>query len=286
VQHLEDLAREARLHVIDTVAANGVGHVGGPLSAMDLLIALYFRQLRVDPDNPADPDRDRFILSKGHSAIGLYAVLALRGYFPVEELATFDVGGSRLQGHPDMDLTPGIDSSTGSLGQGPAVGLGMALGAKRLGRPFHTWVLVGDGEMQEGMVWESILCAPRYQLDNLTLIVDCNGLQQFGWPPSSEDRFDRSDPIGHLDLRAVFEGCGWNVIEIDGHDFSSILEGYRTVSAWRGCTGKPSVIVARTVKGQGVSFARGTYKWHNGVPSADELDSAHAELRSTQDLST
>jgi transketolase len=278
LEELEQIAREARWRVIETVASSKAGHVGGPLSAMDLLVALYFTQMRVDPSDPAATDRDRFILSKGHSAIGLYSVLALRGYFPVEELSTFDHGNSRLQGHPDMLLTPGVDASTGSLGQGLAVGAGMAMAAKRKALDFHTWVMIGDGEIEEGMVWETVICAPRYGLDNLTAIVDLNGLQQYGWPKREGDRWDRSEPMGRVDLGAVFRGFGWNVIQIDGHDFEQILGAYAEAESFRGSNGRPTAILARTQKGHGVSFTAGTYKWHNGVPSAEQLGLARTEL--------
>src|SRR5260221_8842789 len=178
---LTALARRGRWLAISTVARSGAGHVGGPFSAMDILIALYFRARDVDPDNPHWPGRDRFILSKGHSLIGLDVVMALRGFFPVEELKTFDKGNSRLQGHPDVTKLPGLDTSTGSLGQGLCVGLGMALGARLRGEKFHTFVMIGDGELQEGMIWEALDVAPRYKLGNLTAILDWNGLQQFGW---------------------------------------------------------------------------------------------------------
>jgi transketolase len=275
---LEALARRARWHIVNTVAASKAGHIGGPLSATDLLIALYFRQLRVDPTDPHREDRDRFILSKGHSAIGLYSVLAIRGYFPEEELLTFDHGDSRLQGHPDMLITPGVDSSTGSLGQGLASGAGMALAAKRLGKDFHTWVMVGDGEIEEGMVWETVISAPRFGLDNLTLIIDLNGLQQYGWPAADTDRFDRSEPMGHVDLEKVFTGFGWNALVIDGHNFDEILHAYATVDSARGTAGVPTVIIANTTKGEGISFTRGTYKWHNGVATPEQLDLARGEL--------
>lgn len=278
---VDDLARIAaagRLHVLETVASSKAGHIGGPMSAMDLMVALYFRQLRVDPAHPDAPDRDRFILSKGHSAIGLYAVLAMRGYFPEGELATFDHGNSRLQGHPDMKLTPGIDSSTGSLGQGLSVGAGMSLAGKKLGRDFHTWVLLGDGELEEGMVWETAIWASRAGLDNLTAIVDLNGLQQYGWPATAADRFDRSEPMGHVDLPAVFGGFGWTVREVDGHDYDAILSAYAAADAARGVSGRPTAIIAHTTKGKGVSFTAGTFSWHNGVPTAEQLDIARAEL--------
>lgn len=275
---LAEIAREVRWRVIDTVASSRAGHIGGPLSATDLLVSLYFTQLDIDPEHPDRPDRDRFILSKGHSAIGLYSVLALRGYFPVEELATFDHGDSRLQGHPDMLLTPGIDASTGSLGQGLSAGAGIALGAKMRSQDFHTWVMVGDGELEEGMIWETVLSAPRFGLDNLTLIIDLNGLQQYGWPSSEGDRFDRSEPVGHVDLERVFTGFGWNALTIDGHDYDQIAGAFARATAGHGVAGAPTAIIAKTTKGHGVSFTAGTYAWHNGVASPEQLATAREEL--------
>ncbi|ROQ30301.1 transketolase [Frondihabitans sp. PhB188] len=285
VEELAAIARQGRLKVIETVTSSKAGHVGGPLSAMDLMVALYFHQMNIDPAEPANPDRDRFILSKGHCAIGLYSVLALRGYFPVEELATFDHGDSRLQGHPDMKLTPGVDSSTGSLGQGLSAASGMAIAAKKLGKDFHTWVVLGDGEIEEGMVWETVICAPRYGLDNLTAIVDLNGLQQYGWPASATDRFDRSEPMGHVDLPAVFRGFGWNTIEIDGHDYGEILAAYDEAESYRGASGKPTAIIASTIKGYGLSYTQATFKWHNGVPTPEQLATARHELGDAIDIS-
>jgi Transketolase, N-terminal subunit len=276
---LEALARRGRLHVIESVAHAGAGHVGGPLSAMDLLVALYFRVLRIRPDEPGWPERDRFVLSKGHSAIGLYAVLAMRGYFPEDELATFDRPGSRLQGHPDMMLLPGLDASTGSLGQGLAIGVGMALGARRRGLDAHTWVLLGDGEMQEGQVWESLAVAPRYGLGNLTAVVDRNGMQQYGWPlaPGEAHRGDRGDPFGRIAVRQAFEAMGWRVLEIDGHDFGAILAACETARAGgRGAT--PTIILAETVKGRGFSFTAGASEWHSRVATAGDVEVARAEL--------
>lgn len=278
LQDLTATAQRIRWHIVNTVAASKAGHIGGPLSATDLLTALYFGQLRIDPENPEDPERDRFILSKGHSAIGLYATLAVRGYFSEAELATFDHGDSRLQGHPDMLLTPGVDISTGSLGQGLSAGAGIALGAKRLGKDFHTWVMLGDGEIEEGQVWEAVITAPRYQLDNLTAIIDLNGLQQYGWPATDTDRFDRSEPMGHVDLEAVLTGFGWNVQVIDGHDFDEIFSAFGKVMGCHGSTGKPNAIIARTSKGKGISFTEGTFTWHNGVATAEQLRLAGQEL--------
>ena len=282
VERLSALAQKGRWHVLETVAASKAGHIGGPMSMMDLLVGLFFGQLNVDPARPEDPDRDRFILSKGHSAIGLYAVLAMRGYFPVAELATFDHGDSRLQGHPDMRLTPGVDASSGSLGQGLSAGAGMALGARLRGQTFHTWVLLGDGELEEGMVWEAVLWAGRNRLTNLTAIIDLNGLQQYGWPRQDGDRFDRAEPLGGFALAQVFEGFGWNPIEIDGHDLDEILDAYHDAAAAR--SGKPTVIIARTTKGRGVSFTAGTYNWHNGVPTAEQLQIARRELGQPEEM--
>lgn len=276
---LDALARRGRLLVIESVARAGAGHVGGPLSAMDLLVALYFRVLRIRPEQPGWPERDRFVLSKGHSAIGLYATLALRGFFPVDELATFDAAGSRLQGHPDMTRLPGLDASTGSLGQGLSVGVGLAMGARRRGLDAHTWVMLGDGELQEGQVWEAVPIAAKYGLGNLTAIVDCNGMQQYGWPlqPGEVHRGDRSDPWAGTNVRAAFEAFGWRAIEIDGHDFDHILAAYAGAIAER-AGARPTVILARTVKGMGLSFTAGASTWHSRVATADEIEAARAEL--------
>jgi transketolase len=167
---------------------------------------------------------------------------------------------------------------TGSLGMGLSVGAGMSLAARRAGTDQHTWVMVGDGELQEGMVWEAVMSAPRFGLDNLTMLVDLNGLQQYGWRPQAADRFDRSEPQGHVDLPAVFRGFGWDVLEIDGHDLQQIREAYATAAAARGVTGRPTAVVARTTKGAGVSFTAGSYRWHNGIATADELAVARDEL--------
>jgi transketolase len=276
VRQLEEIARRGRWLVISTVSRAGAGHVGGPLSAMDLLVALYFHALDIDPDDPARPDRDRFILSKGHSAIGLYAVLAMRGFFPEAELSTFDKLESRLQGHPDMRLLPGLDMSTGSLGQGLSVGVGMAMAARRRAEQRNTWVLLGDGELQEGMVWEAVHTAPRYGLGNLVAIVDRNGLQQFGWEPADGDRGDRRDPWRGIDLTEVFASFGWRVLAVDGHDMAAVLATLG--EATRGPADLPTVILANTTKGKGVSFAENTFHWHTGLATEDELTIAAQEL--------
>ena len=276
---LEALARRGRLLVLESTNAAGAGHVGGPLSAMDLLVALYLRVMRIRPDQPDWPDRDRFVLSKGHSAIGLYTAMALAGYLPVDELRTFDQAGSRLQGHPDMTRLPGLDASTGSLGQGISVGVGMALGARLRGLDFHTWVLLGDGEMQDGQVWESVAVAAKYGLGNLTMIVDRNGMQQYGWPlrPGETHRGDRRDPFGDVAARAALEAFGWRVLEIDGHDFGQIIDACEAARAAAG-GGAPTAILASTVKGRGFSFTQGASAWHARAATADEVAAARAEL--------
>jgi transketolase len=271
---LDDLRRtsvEARKLIVQAIHHAGAGHLGGPLSAADILVALYFDQMNVDPNNPEWPERDRFILSKGHSSIALYTVLAMRGYFPVAELNTFDAAHSRLQGHPDMHALPGLEMSTGSLGQGLSPGAGMALGAKVRGYPFRTWVMLGDGEIQEGQIWEAVFMAARYQLDNLTAILDYNGLPQFGWPQAGG--FTRETPID--DPGAKFRAFGWHVIECDGHDQASIREAF---DAARSITGQPTCVVAHTVKGQGVSFMEGDFNWHAKVPTDEQLADALEEL--------
>src|ERR1700739_3354643 len=277
---LEGLARQGRWLAISTVAKSGAGHVGGPFSAMDILIALFFRALRIDPQNPKWAARDRFILSKGHSSIGLYVVMALRGLFPIEELKTFDKGNSRLQGHPDVTKLPGLETSTGSLGMGLSVGLGFALGAQRKQHRFHTFVMIGDGELQEGMVWEALHVAPRYQLGNLTAILDWNGLQQVGWlkQPDGDCRGDRRDRWNNVDLATIFADLGWRVVQIDGHRFDEILPAIQESKA-QPPVGRPTMILARTLKGKGLSFTEGKFEWHSKVANATELDLARRELQ-------
>jgi transketolase len=273
IARLEDMARRIRVAVIRTVAQCKVGHVGGPLSAADILAALYGRILRIRPGEPGWPERDRFILSKGHSALGQYAAMALAGYFDPEEMFTFNQKGSRLQGHPDMNKLPGIDISTGSLGMGLSAGLGMALGARYLGQGFLTWVLLGDGECQEGQVWEAAHVAPRYGLDNLIAIVDHNKFQQFGWRgDSATHRLPPEDPG---DLVARFRAFGWRVLEMAGND---MVEVVRVLEEAREPGGRPTAVIANTLKGYGVSYMAGNYQWHMGVPTEEEFAIAMAEL--------
>jgi transketolase len=273
VPELQAITRAARREIVTAVARAGGGHLGGPLSAVETLTALYFRVLRIRPDQPDWPDRDRFILSKGHSAIGLYAVLALRGYFGVDELGTFDAIDSRLQGHPDMTVLPGLDMSTGSLGLGLAAGVGIAVGAKLAGAEFTTFVMVGDGECNEGVVWESAHVAERYGLDNLVVIVDHNGLQQFGWRDGTDGQ--RRPPYHPGQLRDRWSAFGWRVLEADGHDLAAMID---VLGEARRTRGRPAVVLAETVKGKGVSFMEGDYRWHSRVPSDEELRQALSEL--------
>lgn len=262
---------ETRRLIMQSIHTAGAGHVGGPLSVTDLLVNLYFDRMHLDPAQPDLADRDRLILSKGHSSIALYTVLALRGYLPVSELATFDAANSRLQGHPDMTILPGLDMSTGSLGQGLSPGVGMAIGARMRGLPFHTWVILGDGEIQEGQVWEAAFTGARYGLSNLTAIVDYNKLPQYGWP--HESGHTRETPIE--DPGGKFAAFGWHVVECDGHDHGSIRAACDAALAH---THGPTGIVAHTIKGKGISFSEGDYLWHAKVPSAAELERALAEL--------
>jgi transketolase len=273
---LEESARRIRVAVIRTVHAVRVGHVGGPLSAADILAALYFRVLRIRPEEPHWPERDRFILSKGHSSIGQYAAMALRGYFPVEELATFDSRGTRLQGHPDMKLLPGIDMSTGSLGMGLSAGLGMAIGAQLAGSDVRTFVLLGDGECQEGQVWEAAMVAGRRGQDNLVAIVDHNKLQQYGWRGDGPDH--RLPPEQPGELAARFAAFGWRVIEVNGNAMAEVVSALEQAIVPEG---RPCVVVAHTTKGKGVSFMEGDYRWHMGVPTEEQLAVALAELGET-----
>jgi transketolase len=268
---LNEKSRQTRRLILETIHYAGAGHVGGPLSVTDILVSLYFRSLRVNPEDPGWVERDRCILSKGHSSIALYAVLALRGFYPVEELKTFDAIDSRLQGHPDVSKLPGLDMSTGSLGQGLSPGIGMALAARQTGNPAHTWVILGDGELQEGQIWEAAFVASRYNLDTVTAIVDYNTLPQFSWP----DQKGVTRDVPYIEVGAKWAAFGWNVIEADGHDHTALASAFDAAQAHKG---QPTVIVAKTVKGKGISFMEGDYLWHAKVPTDDELSAALAEL--------
>ncbi len=244
------------------------GHPGGSLSSTEYFTYLYNKEIRVDPKNPHDPNRDRFVLSKGHVAPGLYATLANRGFFPVDELLTLRHIGSRLQGHPNMNLTPGVDMSTGSLGQGISTAAGMAKGAKYLGKDINVYTLLGDGELAEGQVWEATMFAAHYKLDNLCITVDVNGLQIDG---------ATADVMNTTPIDKKFEAFGCAVISIDGHDFNALEEAFKTFHANKG-TGKPTVILMKTVKGKNISFMENSAGWHGKAPNDDELAQGLSEL--------
>ena len=266
IEVLEEKAKLVRRHIIRMLAKAGSGHPGGSLSATDLIVALYYGKLRHDPKNPDWPDRDRFVLSKGHSCPALYAVLAETGYFPVSELDTLREFGSRLQGHPDKHLTPGIEISSGSLGQGLSVGLGMGLAAKIDNKDYRVYVMLGDGEIEEGQVWEAAMAASHYGMDNLCAIVDNNGLQIDG---------PINTVMSPLPIHEKWLAFGWNVVQIDGHDMAKILKAYDEVETLEG---KPTVIIAKTVKGKGVSFMEGEVDWHGKAPNQEQAEKALVEL--------
>ncbi|MFD0679681.1 MULTISPECIES: transketolase [unclassified Paenibacillus] len=267
---LKQTAASARRLIVETVHFANAGHVGGPLSVTDLLVALYFEVMNIRPDQPFHANRDRFVLSKGHSAIALYTVMALRGYLPVEELETFDKIDSKLQAHPDMNVLPGLDMSTGSLGQGISTAVGMALGAKLTGQSFTTYCIIGDGESQEGQVWEAADVAARYRLDNLVVFMDYNKLQQYGWEAGDKSR---ECPVQSPENK--WEAFGWIVITIDGHDFEEIV---RACGEAKSNEGKPTIVIANTVKGKGISFMENAYLWHSKVPTKLELEQALNEI--------
>jgi transketolase len=266
VAELEKMARQLRRHVITMIATAGSGHPGGSLSAADIVTALYFKVMRHDPKNPQWSDRDRFVLSKGHAAPILYAALAECGYFPVDELATLRKLGSRLQGHTDRTLTPGVEMSAGSLGQGLSFGIGISLAGSLDKKNYHVYVLLGDGECEEGQVWEAAMLAPHFQIDNLTAIVDQNGIQLDG---------RCCDIMGLEPLADKWRAFNWNVIEIDGHDMNQILQALKKA---RETKGKPTVIIAHTIKGKGVSFMEGNVSFHGKAPNAQETEIALKEL--------
>lgn len=266
VQQLKEKAKEIRKSIIQMTGAAGSGHPGGSLSAADIVATLYFHELRINPQEPDWPDRDRFILSKGHAAPVLYAALAERGFFPKEELLSLRKFGSRLQGHPDMKALPGVEMSTGSLGQGLSVANGVALAGKLDGKDYRVYVLLGDGECQEGMIWEAAMAAAHYQLDNLTVFLDYNGLQIDG--PVKE-------VMSPEPLTDKWKAFGWHVLAIDGHDIGAILSA---LSEARETKGRPTMIVAKTVKGKGVSFMENQVGWHGVAPKPEQVAQALAEL--------
>ncbi|MFC1927332.1 transketolase [Chloroflexota bacterium] len=263
---LKEMAKKLRRHVITMIATAGSGHPGGSLSAADIITALYFRVLRHDPKDPQWPERDRFILSKGHAAPILYAALAETGYFPVAELETLRKMDSRLQGHTDRTLTPGVEMSAGSLGMGLSFAIGIALTARLDSEAYRTYALLSDGECQEGQTWEAALAAGHFKLDNLTAMVDCNGIQLSG----------RTCDIMDLEpLIQKWQAFGWHVIEIDGHDFDQILSAFSEAEKTKG---RPTMITARTIKGKGVSFMEDNVAFHGKAPTPEEAERALKEL--------
>lgn len=266
---LQKQALEIRKSVLDAVHSAKAGHPGGSLSAADILTYLYFEEMNIEPKNPKKEDRDRFVLSKGHSAPALYAVLAHRGYFPVEDLLTLRKIDSYLQGHPDMKNIPGVDMTTGSLGQGISAGVGMALAGKMKNADYRVYVMCGDGEIQEGQVWEAAMYASAKGLDNLVAVVDNNGLQIDG---------KISEVNSPYPVPEKFKAFGWNVIEIDAHSFDEIDAAFNAAAEFKG---KPSVIIANSVKGKGVSFMEDQCSWHGTAPNAEQYEQAMSELQQT-----
>ncbi len=260
-------ACKVRMGIVESTHAAKCGHPGGSLSAADMFTYLYFKELNVDPKNPKWEDRDRFVLSKGHTAPGLYSALALRGFFPVEDLLTLRKVGSYLQGHPNMNSVPGVDMSTGSLGQGISTACGMALAAKVKGKENRVYTLLGDGEIQEGQVWEACMFASHYKLDNLCVIIDNNGLQIDG---------DVAKVMSPYPIVDKLEAFGFHVQAIDGHDLDAIEAALNTAKTVKG---KPSAIVMKTVKGKGVSFMENNAGWHGVAPNDAQYEQAMGELK-------
>lgn len=265
-KNYQQLAAKVRIDVIRAIHSAGSGHPGGSLSAADLVTALYFKEMNIDPADPAKQGRDKFILSKGHAGPVQYAALAERGYYPVSDMMSLRKMGSKFQGHPNMHKVPGIEMSTGSLGQGISVSVGMALANKIDGNPGRVYTLLGDGELQEGLVWEAAMSAAHYGLDNLVAIVDFNGLQIDG---------KNDDVMTVKPIDEKFKAFGWNVVVIDGHDFDQIFDAFDQA---RACKDKPTAIIAKTHKGRGVSFMEDNPGWHGKAPNAEEAKQAVEEL--------
>ncbi len=260
------IANRVRKDALTAVFNAQSGHPGGSLSIADVLTLLYFEVMNVDPKDPKNENRDRFVLSKGHTAPALYGTLAERGFFPVEDVAAFRHIDSYLQGHPDMNKVPGVDMSTGSLGQGVCVAGGMALAAKLDNKDYRVYSILGDGELEEGQVWEQAMFAPHYKLDNFTIFVDNNGLQIDG---------NISDVMNPNPIDAKFEAFGWNVIHASAHDFNEL---YDAVEAAKQCKGKPTAVIMKSVKGKNVSFMENQAAWHGTAPNKEQYDQAIAEL--------
>jgi transketolase len=266
IVELSIIANKVRKNALTAVHSAQSGHPGGSLSIADLLTLLYFEVMKNDPKNPKDPDRDRFVLSKGHTAPALYGTLAERGYFPVEDIPGFRHIDSYLQGHPDMNKVPGVDMSTGSLGQGVSVAAGMALAAKLDNKSHRVYTVLGDGELEEGQVWEAAMFAAHYKLDNFTAFVDNNGLQIDG---------DITKVMNPTPIDKKFETFGWNVILTSAHDFNALLDA---VNAAKECKGKPTVVIMKSIKGKNVSFMENQAAWHGSAPNDEQYAQAISEL--------
>jgi transketolase len=267
VDELKQKAAVIRCDIIEMICTAGAGHPGGSLSATDIVTALYFRLMRLDPTNPQWPERDRFILSKGHACPVWYATLAERGFFDKSHLGTLRRLGSILQGHPDMNKVPGIDMTTGSLGHGLSAGVGMALSGKLQKKDFHVWVMIGDGESQEGSIWEAAMSAAKWKLDNLTAILDRNNLQNDAFV----DELMPMDP-----LPDKWKAFGWNTVEIDGHKMEEIVPALEDAKDFNG---GPTIIIANTIKGKGVSYMENVCEWHGKAPGREQADQALEEIR-------
>ena len=266
LENLPLISANIRKSVIEAVYHAGSGHPGGSLGIVELLTALYFKEMKIDPKNPKDPNRDRFVLSKGHCSPALYGALAERGFFPKEDIKTFRKIDSYLQGHPSMRHVPGVDMSTGSLGQGVCAANGMALAAKMDKKDYRVYSILGDGELQEGQVWEAAMFAPHYKLDNLCIMIDNNGLQIDG---------DVDKVMRVCSIADKFRAFNWNVIEINGHDFGEIFAAFDSARAYKG---KPTAIIAKTIKGKGVSFMENVAGWHGMAPNTEQYQQAIKEL--------
>lgn len=265
-EELVEISKKIRKDVVEMLTESASGHPGGSLSAADIVTTLFFNELNINPSNPKDENRDRFVLSKGHAAPVLYSALARRGFFAPEELLTLRKTGSRLQGHPNMNDLPGIDMSTGSLGQGISAAVGMALAGKTDNKSYRVYALLGDGELEEGQVWEASMCAAHYKLDNLIAFVDFNGLQIDG---------EITKVMNPSPIDKKFEAFGWNVLIIDGHNYDEILDAIEKAKNHKG---QPTVIICNTIKGKGVSFMENEASWHGTAPNKEQCEIALKEL--------
>ena len=265
-EELIQISKQIRKDIVEMLTESASGHPGGSLSATDIVTTLFFNELNINPENAKDENRDRFVLSKGHAAPVLYSALARRGYFDPKELLTLRKIGSRLQGHPNMNDLPGIDMSTGSLGQGISAAVGMALAGNVDNKPYRVYSILGDGELEEGQVWEAAMCAAHYKLDNLTIFIDFNGLQIDG---------DITKVMNPSPIDKKFEAFGWNVMIIDGHNYDEILDAIEKAKNHKG---QPTAVICNTVKGKGVSFMENEASWHGTAPSKEQCEAAVKEI--------